>query len=129
MQNIRMDSNWHKVNTITLKCGNKTYDLYNHPSCVFGKRWGMSEWITLTEKDFKKYTSFTGKRNKNLKGRTIRITKCEANGHLFDNITPGSKHTVIPPPEGYTDDSFSVWVMGCGEPVKVLNNEFQDVKE
>ena len=129
MKDIRIDSSWKKVNNITLNRGGKTYDLYKHTIGITGKRWGISPNISLTEKDFKKYTLYSSKFSKALKSRTICITRCEACGPQFSNIIPGSKHTVISPPEGFSEDDKGVWVMGVGEPVKILNYEFRDLNE
>lgn len=129
MKEIRIDASWKKVNLVTLHSGKNSYDLYKHTSGVTGKRWGIKEWLILTEKNFKKYSLWTNNRNKTLKGRTVRITRCDACGNQFKNLIPGSKHTVIPPPESKTEDDRGVWVIGVGEPVKILNNEFKYVNE
>lgn len=57
------------------------------------------------------------------KGR-IRITHCSAFGDEFKNITRGSIHSVVDPPEG-GDTSKGVWIMGVTEPVLVFFNEFE----
>ena len=129
MKEIRIDTSWEKVNLVTLHSGKNSYDLYKHTSGVTGKRWGIKEWLILTEKDFKKYYLWAKNRNNTLKGRIVRITRCDACGNKFKNLTPGSKHIVIPPPESKTEDDRGVWVMGVGEPVKILNNEFKYVNE
>lgn len=58
-------------------------------------------------------------------GKTIIITRCTAQGASFANLTPGSKHQVATPAPGYQNDMSGVWIMGVGEPVKVLNEEFK----
>ena len=60
--------------------------------------------------------------------RKIKITHCEAFGIQFENLVDGSIHEVIKTPSGYKNDSKGVWVMGVGEPVKVLNREFIEIK-
>lgn len=61
------------------------------------------------------------------KPERIRITYCKAFGSSFENITSGSIHKVISTPIGEKEDGRGVWVLGAGEPVKVLNNEFEIV--
>lgn len=59
-------------------------------------------------------------------GRTkkIKVTKCTAYGKVFSNLLPDSEHEVVTPPQGYKNDHSGVWVMGVGEPVKLLTVEF-----
>jgi len=49
-------------------------------------------------------------------------------GHIAENLTPGSEHSVIEPPEEYKEKypngEGSYWVMGIGEPVRLLVNEY-----
>ena len=56
--------------------------------------------------------------------RRIRITRCSAFGDEFVNLTRGSIHTVVDPPQGETT-SRGVWVMGVTEPVLLFFNEFE----
>lgn len=56
----------------------------------------------------------------------IKIVSCDAFGPAFNNLKPGSVHKVIDTPSE-EDDSKGVWVMGVGEPVKVLLNEYEVV--
>jgi len=59
----------------------------------------------------------------------IKITKCLAFGKQFENLTPDSVHDVIEAPERYKSSKVvGVWVMGVGEPVKVLPNEYITLK-
>lgn len=55
----------------------------------------------------------------------IKITKCNAVGKIFSNLTPNSIHEITTAPKGYKSDKKGVWVMGIGEKVKVLNSEFE----
>jgi hypothetical protein len=59
----------------------------------------------------------------------IQITLCTAHGEKFSNLTPDSTHLVVTPPTGQRNDSSGVWVMGVGEPVKVLYNEFKKLPQ
>lgn len=68
-----------------------------------------------------KVEDFVEQRN----GKKIKITFCSANGVVFRNLTPDSEHLVINAPPEEKENSLGVWVMGVGEPVKVLNTEFE----
>lgn len=57
------------------------------------------------------------------KSSKIKITFCKAFGPEFSELTPGSIHSVVPPPEGQ-DNKRGEWVMGKTEPVLVLYREF-----
>ena len=57
-------------------------------------------------------------------GKKIQIKNCNAVGGAFANITHNSTHEIIKPPNNYDNYSNGVWVMGSGEPVKILNREF-----
>lgn len=126
MRNIRIiTQHWSKVNNVTLYRGKKIYDLYKHTSGATAKRYGITEELTITEKEYIKYKSWMKKRNLEAVGKTIKIIKCFAAGKQFENLLPGSKHTIISPPKNQKSDNAGVWVMGVGEPVKVLNSEFE----
>lgn len=58
----------------------------------------------------------------------IEVTKCRAQGNAFANLTPGSVHDVVAPAPGYSEDRRGFWVMGVGEPVKLLTEEFTIVE-
>lgn len=65
------------------------------------------------------------KEQKDKTPRYIEITFCTAQGSQFENLKRGTQHKVVTPPQGYTNDDRGVWVMGVGEPVKVLNKEYK----
>lgn len=60
------------------------------------------------------------------KKEKIQITECKAFGKFFENLTPGSIHEVLTVPEGERTEG-GVWVMGVGEPVFVLDDEYKRV--
>lgn len=122
MKPIYLDRNWSKKNLMTLRRGKKLYDEYEHVSGVVGKRYYMDSYIELTDREYDKFSAWM-KANNHV-GATIVITNCRACGKQFENLLKDSIHTVIPAPEGEKEDSIGVWVMGVGEPVKVLNGEF-----
>ena len=62
-------------------------------------------------------------------GQKIKITYCQAFGKQFENLTPDSIHDVIETPDRHKNSEMKgVWVMGVGEPVKVLNEEYIEIK-
>lgn len=60
--------------------------------------------------------------------KKIKITNCRAVGTPFANLLPGTEHIVIKPPYPKKNDDRGVWVMGVGEPVKVLRYEFEIIE-
>lgn len=60
--------------------------------------------------------------------KEIEVIHCAAVGKHFSNLKPKSKHKTVKAPAPYKDDESGVWVMGVGEPVKLLNNEFKILK-
>ena len=59
----------------------------------------------------------------------IKITVCQAFGPQFENLIPDSIHDVIETPARHKNSEMKgVWVMGIGEPVKVLNDEYTQIK-
>lgn len=125
MYNIEMKDtphDWSKQNLVTIM-GGGPHDIYKCNICGITGRSYTLGYIQLKG-------SYSDSRVKHCLGQVrnkpkeIEITRCMANGKAFENILPGSKHLVIDPPNPYRDDSAGVWVMGNGEPVKVLNSEF-----
>lgn len=52
----------------------------------------------------------------------IKIIICTATGAGYENVTPGSIHTVVKAPKPHTDNANGVWIKGAwGKAVKVLN--------
>lgn len=115
------DHDFKKINLITLKDSKGCYDEYKCSHCgLEGKARSLQ---TVAVRRDKKCT--------NVKPipeiKEIEIINCKGCGEHFANLVPGSKHLVINPPKPYKKDSAGVWVMGNGEPVKVLNGEFKIV--
>lgn len=52
----------------------------------------------------------------------IKIIHCSAYGQQFKNLKDGSIHDVIKPPKG-KEHLDGWWVMGVGEPIRVLKYE------
>lgn len=116
---------WQKVNLVTLVSkGCSTYDLYRCSRCgLEAKRYRLNE-LVVDERYRNKlaHCSSVGK------PKQLQIIECRAVGPQFANLTPGSVHDIIAPPEG-NDRKRGEWVMGVGEPVKVLFDEFNYIKE
>jgi len=119
---------FQKKNLVTISDRTGHYDLYKCSKCgIEGKRFGFGDMLILT-KDYseKIIKNCNGKTTEipTLYGRKIQITRCWGNGKIFENLIPESFHRVVPAPAPFKDDLKGVWVMGVGEPVKILNQEF-----
>jgi hypothetical protein len=126
MVTIDLNNNKHefeKQNLVTTKGG---YDILKCVKCgIQGKTNSISTISVKSSYSKNKILSCIHKvEDTNNIGRTIRITEVFAFGEYFYNLTPNSEHTVIKAPTNYKDDLQGVWVMGVGQPVKVLNEEF-----
>jgi hypothetical protein len=109
-----------KTNLFTLSDRRGHYDAYECEHCKLkGKSRSLGALEVRAER---KCTNTAPLKNDGIK--KIRIISCNAVGKQFSNLTPESEHVVIPAPKPYKDDNGGVWVMGVGEPVKVLNSEF-----
>jgi len=61
-------------------------------------------------------------------GKEVKIGHCTGNNPAFDNITPGSVHTIVTPMDGETGNGEAgVWVQGVNQKVKILFSEFKMV--
>lgn len=121
---IRKLSNhhWVKKNLVTIQRGKKHWDELECEKCgIKGKMYNLTE-IEIPSKYNKKKVDncpFANATN----SKRIKITQCTAQGLQFSNLVPDSEHDVINTPSGENNNN-GVWVMGVGEPVKVLNTEF-----
>jgi len=132
MYTISLNNNPHefeKVNLVTME-GN--FDILKCKRCgLVGKTVSLT---TLSVKgSFSRHkvyncTSTEEEIREKMKGKKIVVTVCTAHGKAFGNITPNSVHQVIETPENQSVDNKGVWVMGVGEPVKLLNTEFNYVQ-
>ena len=101
----------------------KLYDIYCCKHCgIEGKSYCLG-FIDIPERYAKRIESCTRQRL----GNTLRVTHCEAVGSRFGNLTDGSVHSIINPPEGQNNQR-GEWVMGVGEPVLLLYNEFEYIE-
>lgn len=115
---------WIKRNLVTITNGRQHYDQVECSQChMKGKRYSLTH-VEVSER-YKKDNVFNCKNAPKVMTQKIRIKRCNAGGKQFANLTDGSEHLVISPPDGYENDHRGVWVMGVGEPVKVLSHEFE----
>jgi hypothetical protein len=115
---------FEKQNLVTLTDRTGMYDLYKCAFCgLTGKAYTLTE-ITVNDR----VKSATENCPKAKKVKKIRITNCRAAGQVFANLTPGSVHDVVDAPKGQPNNLAGVWVMGVGEPVKVLVGEYEEEK-
>lgn len=115
---------WEKQNLVTIATKNNSHDILKCKYCgIQGKTTSLS---TIRLKGSYSHDKVYNCPN-NKKASKIQITQCGAVGEYFANLIPGSIHEVIAPPEDYKNDK-GTWVMGVGEPVKVLPNEFNIVE-
>jgi hypothetical protein len=117
---------FEKENLLTLEDSNGSYDKVKCSKCgLEGKR----RSISTVEVDGRK----SGDQIKNCDGvipEKIKVTSDypATAGDQFRNLKKGTKHNVVDPPEGYKNDGSGVWVMGEGEPVKILSHEFRPIE-
>lgn len=116
---------WVKKNLVTISKNGKNYDEVECSECgMKGKRYGFTT-VQIPE-TYKRENAFLCKNATDIVlPKRVRIIHCNANGRAFDNLTDWSYHNVIDPPKEHKNDAKGVWVMGNGEPVKILNNEFE----
>lgn len=124
----------YKVNLITkIDRRGRTYDEYQCRVCkAKGKRYGLSSIVELTGK---KLEMDKCREQTNNYPKIVKITSnivVNANNPAFAGLTIGNLHRVIDPPESdainYPNSRMSVWIMGQGEPVRILSGEFKEFK-
>ena len=109
---------WEKSNLVTLSSRKGPYDEYRCKHCGLKARSYHLGCVTIDAAHVK------CKRFQN--GGLLKIVHCAAVGPDFDNLTPGSVHSILSPPEG-EDNTRGEWVMGVRSPVLVLFREFEYV--
>jgi hypothetical protein len=114
---------FEKINLVTVMGKGRSWDVYRCSLCGLIAK--MYSFGVLTVDN--RYKNKALNCPKTTAPSKIRITKCNAVGRVFGNLQPKSIHDVIDPPEG-KNNSGGVWVMGVGEPVKVLFEEFEIVE-
>lgn len=124
MYNIKLTEgghNWSKQNLMTIVKAKTNYDILKCTNCgIIGKTTSLA---TIALKGSYSKQKVFNCNNKDIPKKRIKITRCNAAGDIFENLKPNSEHDVIAHPEGENNDN-GIWVMGIGEPVKVLDGEF-----
>lgn len=122
IENIDGPHKLEKQNLVTIIKGKRAYDILKCSKCgIEGKT------HSLTTIGFKgSYSQEKVENCNNAAPAKIKVTECAAQGPAFENIKPGTTHAVVDPPEGH-DNSRGIWVMGVGEPIKLLHGEYDSV--
>lgn len=115
---------WSKQNLVTLNRRGKMFDEMLCENCgMKGRRYGFVS-VEVSESYKLENVRLCPKAKPTEVPQRVKVIKCNAQGGAFSNITPDSVHKVITAPIGHNNDRYGVWVMGNGEPVKLLINEF-----
>lgn len=118
---------WEKQNLVTINRRGKMFDEMVCKNCKMkGRRFGFESVEVSGNYKFENVHLCPKAKSIELPEK-VKVTRCRANGEVFSNITPDSIHEVVTPPQPYKNDHTGVWVMGVGEPVKLLTNEFISV--
>lgn len=126
--NIRTSQHdWEKKNLITINRRGKMFDEMVCKNCgMKGRRYGF-ESVEVSENYKIENVHLCPKAPKKEIPKRVKVILCTAHGKKFSNLTPHSEHEVVTPPDGYKNDHTGVWVMGVGEPVKLLTGEFTEM--
>lgn len=112
---------FHKTNLVTKKGG---YDEYACKCGLKGRRYGLTEYITVNRKEDKGCPKAVAKE----KPRMVRITNFTGVSSEFANLTKGTEHAVVPcPKEQEHKFKNDIWVMGVSEPVRLLSGEYENI--
>lgn len=124
MTNLNMKSTNHDLEKQSLTTQQNKYGFYDEYKCtqcgIRGKQYGLSEFLQIDGRLSKSKVASCPDAKVS---KSIKIIQCNAFGKHFENLIPGSTHKIIPTPLNQNNDN-GVWVMGTGEPVKVLFDEF-----
>lgn len=121
---------FNKVNLMTKFDKLGPYDIQRCDRCgLQGKRYGLDDNILVLDE----YSESQIRGCKNVEdtfvGRDVVVVRCDAMGAQFANLAVGSRHEVVSPPDNQINGDRGIWVMGVGEPVKLLFGEFDFAKE
>lgn len=118
---------WEKKNLVTLNSRGRMFDKVVCKNCgMKGRRYGF-ETVEVSSNYKIQNVHNCPKATVKEVPKKVKVTICTASGNAFLNLQPGSEHEVITPPNGYKNDHTGVWVMGVGEPVKLLTSEFEEI--
>lgn len=132
MYNVSIKKSLHsfeKKNLVTISSKGRKggYDILECSKCgIQGKRYSLTT-VEISEA-YSKEKAFLCPNASAIKiPQKIKVIYCNAKGKAFSNLIPNSEHEVVSPPDGYKNDHTGVWVMGVGEPVKLLSEEFYEI--
>lgn len=115
---------WEKQNLVTLNSRGKMYDQMVCKNCgMKGRRYGFTT-VEVSENYTFENVHRCPKAEEIKIPEKVKVIRCTANGKAFSNLLPNTIHEIVTPPNGYKNDHTGVWVMGVGEPVKLLTSEF-----
>jgi hypothetical protein len=118
---------WEKQNLVTVSRRGKMFDEMVCKHCKMkGRRFGFESVQVSENYKFENVHLCPKAPPINLPDK-VKVTRCTANGKAYLNLHPDSIHEIVTPPQGYKNDHTGVWVMGVGEPVKLLTGEFVSV--
>ena len=118
---------WGKKNLVTIGRGGRMFDEMVCINCgMKGKRYGF-DTVEVSENYKIDNVHFCPKSLPLELPKQVKVRQCNGVGKVFANLTPKSIHDIITPPIGYKNDHTGAWVMGVGEPVKLLPNEYVGV--
>lgn len=132
---------WEKINLMTIvKNGKRSHDIWKCKKCgmeAYLYTLGILEIETSSQSKidkFKKCPKYVISLDSEPwdNGQEISIIKVLINNKAADNLIPNSKHKIVEPDPEYKtkfpNSNVSVWVMGIGEPIRLLANEFNFIK-
>lgn len=118
---------WEKKNLVTVARRGRMFDEMVCKNCGMKGRRYRFDTVEVSETYKSENVHLCPKAKQSELPEKIKVIKCTAFGTAFSNLEPGTIHDVVTPPEGYKNDHTGVWVMGVGEPVKLLMGEFSSL--
>lgn len=120
---------WAKVNLVTKTRRGRAFDEMVCSNCgMKGRRYDFAN-VTISGNYKQENVDFCPEAEPFDVPKSVKVTHCFAHGRQFENMKPGSVHEVVTPPDGYKNDHTGVWVMGVGEPIKLLTEEYETESE
>lgn len=119
--------NWEKQNLITIKGRGGMYDELKCSHCGMKGRTYQLGLVRVSNSYKAENINLCPKAEESKTPQRIEVIYCSANNPAFSNITPKSQHDIVEPPKGESNYYRGVWVMGVGEPVKLLYGEFKEI--
>lgn len=116
---------WEKQNLITLGTGRKSHDKYKCKKCgITAKSINLAQ-VSIPGQFKNKAWNCSNSAESKKAGKKVRVIHCNANGRQFENLTPNSEHYIVDTPQQYVSKKLNgVWVMGVGEPVRLIPGEY-----